>query len=386
VGKHLVLVGGGHAHMMAMRDLGEFVARGHRVTLVSTHRHHYYSGMGPGMLGGTYTPQQVRFHVGKMVADRGGQFIEDRVVRIDAEKRVLLLAGGGEVVYDVVSFNTGSAVPHDSLWSPDEPNVFPVKPIIRLLEARGRLLSLLQAGESPRVIVIGGGPAGVEVTGNVWRLVREAGGKARITIVGSAKLVARFPAAARAKVVASLTRRGVEVREGDPAAGVSAGEVRLRSGSSLPHDIAIVAVGVKPSALFAESGLPTSDDGGLLVNERLQSVADPEIFGGGDCISMQGHVLGRVGVHAVRENPVLKANLMNALEGGDDWQTYEPQETYLLILNLGDGRGLYVRRNRVLHCRPAFWLKDWIDCRFMRRFQLSGELEEPAGEPGRDGG
>jgi NADH dehydrogenase FAD-containing subunit len=51
--KHLILPGDGHAHLMALAALDRFVSRGHRVTVVQPSPHHYYSGMGPGMLGGT---------------------------------------------------------------------------------------------------------------------------------------------------------------------------------------------------------------------------------------------------------------------------------------------------------------------------------------------
>lgn len=47
--KHLVLVGGGHAHMTVMLNLADYISRGHRVTLVSPSPYHYYSGMGPGL-------------------------------------------------------------------------------------------------------------------------------------------------------------------------------------------------------------------------------------------------------------------------------------------------------------------------------------------------
>ena len=48
--KHLVLAGGGHAHLQALLGLKDYTDKGHRVTLVGPSRYHYYSGMGPGML------------------------------------------------------------------------------------------------------------------------------------------------------------------------------------------------------------------------------------------------------------------------------------------------------------------------------------------------
>ncbi|MBS1234899.1 MAG: hypothetical protein H6R43_615, partial [Nitrospirae bacterium] len=64
--KHLVFVGGGHAHLTALLHLKDYVDCGHRVTLISPSDYHYYSGMGPGMLSGIYRPQEIRFHVKKL--------------------------------------------------------------------------------------------------------------------------------------------------------------------------------------------------------------------------------------------------------------------------------------------------------------------------------
>ncbi len=81
MGKRLVLVGGGHAHMTVLLRLGEYVRRGHRVTLISKNEYHYYSGMGPGLLGGMYAPRQARFFIRRMAEDRGAEFIRGTVER-----------------------------------------------------------------------------------------------------------------------------------------------------------------------------------------------------------------------------------------------------------------------------------------------------------------
>ena len=133
--------------------------------------------------------------------------------------------------------------------------------------------------------------------------------------------------------------------------------------------------GIRPSRLFEISGLPFGEDGGLLVNDYLQSVQFPEIFGGGDCISLQGRRLDKVGVYAVRQNPILYHNLMAALEGGE-MKRFTTSDVYMLLFNLGDGRGIFWRKGLVSCGRLNFLLKDYIDRRFMKKFQVSGELEE----------
>lgn len=373
--QHLVLVGGGHAHMTIMQRLSDYVSRGHRVTLISPGAYHYYSGMGPGMLGGTYHPRQIRFHVRRMVEDRGGEFIEAEVVRIEADRRVLSLDTGQQVSYSVASFNTGSGVPLERIGA-TRTDVLPVKPIHNLLAVRQELLERLPR-QALKVLVVGGGAAGVEVAGNLWRLADQAGGRLDITLIAGKRLLGRFSDKVRSLALASLTRRGIDVREGTHVLSAGNGRAVLDDHSEVTFDLALSASGVQPSGIFQASQLPVGPDGGLLVNESLQSVAYPELFGGGDCISFQERPLDKVGVYAVRENPILYRNLMAALED-QPLMRFSPQKSYLLILNMGDGRGIFAKGSLALDGRWAFRFKDWIDRRFMNRFQLSGELDDKA--------
>jgi hypothetical protein len=56
--------------------------------------------------------------------------------------------------------------------------------------------------------------------------------------------------------------------------------------------------------------------------------------------------------------------------------SFEPQKDFLLIFNMGNGRGIFWKKTWVWHGRLAFFLKDYIDRRFMREFQVSGELDD----------
>ncbi|OEU59943.1 MAG: hypothetical protein BA870_02215 [Desulfuromonadales bacterium C00003094] len=371
--RHLVLVGGGHAHMTVMLNLADFIGNGHRVTLVSPSPYHYYSGMGPGLLGGTYRPQQARFHIRKLVEKRGARFVEDRVTTIDAEKRRLRMASGDVLDYDVASFNTGSGVPLQVAGAQGE-GVVPVKPIVNLLQARRQVLQNV-GGKKQNLLVVGGGPAGVELAGNLWRLVSLAGGQAQITLLAGSRLLHRFPDRVRQLALKSLRERGMQVLEGGRASSVASGRAELHDGRTLSYDLAFIAAGVEPSPIYGDSGLPVGEDGGLLVNKQLQSIAHPELFGGGDCISLQGKPLAKLGVYAVRQNPILHANLLAALEERP-LISFKPQSRYLLILNLGNHRGIMSKGRWAWEGRLPFLFKDWIDRRFMKTYQVSGELSE----------
>jgi NADH dehydrogenase FAD-containing subunit len=359
--------------MTVMSKLDHYIERGHHVTLISPYPYHYYSGMGPGLLSGIYRPEEVRFHVQKMVEDRGGTFVQGTVVQVDPKRRVLFLNSGEQVGYDVVSFNVGSHVSAESAPVSD-PSIYTAKPVQNLFKARQ---AILESGKvkNLRLLVVGGGPSALEITGNLCRLVQENGIEAKVTLLAGRKFLSRFPEKLRGLATGSLEERGVEVKEGVRVGRVDSGNAILEDGREYPFDFLFLAWGIKPSGLFEESGLPTGEDGGLLVNHYLQSVAFLEIFGGGDCISLQGYNLDKVGVYAVRQNPILYENLMAALDGGK-MKRFDTSEVYLLLFNLGNGRAIFLRKGWITCGKFNFLLKDYIDKRFMRKFQLSGELEE----------
>ncbi|MCP3954363.1 MAG: FAD-dependent oxidoreductase, partial [Desulfobacterales bacterium] len=169
--KRLVLIGAGHAHMVTLKNLQQFVERGYAVTVIGPSEDHYYSGMGPGMLGKTYRPEEIRFAVKKMTETRGGTFIKGKAQSLDPDRKLVRLEDGHEIPYDVASCNAGSYVP--GLEGLDESaNIFAVKPIERLQRAQKKIIELGENG-SGRIAIIGGGASSVEVAGNVVTLLQK---------------------------------------------------------------------------------------------------------------------------------------------------------------------------------------------------------------------
>ncbi|MDR4504396.1 MAG: FAD-dependent oxidoreductase [Candidatus Scalindua sp.] len=367
MGKHLVIAGGGHAHMLTLANLHKFIEKGYRVTVIGPSQYHYYSGMGPGMLGKTYTPAEIRFETKRIVVKQGGVFIQDKVNRVDPIDRTVYLESREAISYDVLSCNVGSYVPMTIVKGVDR-DIFPVKPIEKLISFQERILELASQRKIT-IGIIGGGPSAAEIAGNIWRLgkffVRNM---PRITIFSGEKFMNRFPENVRTRIFRSLTKRGIEILEHSFVTGINTGEITMESGQKYIQDLILLAHGVKPSPVFERSGLPTAPDGELLVNKYLQCTTYSEIFGGGDCIYLKGRPLDKVGVYAVRENPVLFHNLMASLDG-TGLQTFKPGGKYLLIFNMGDGTGILRKKLLVLEGKIAFIIKDFIDRRFMKKFE-----------------
>jgi NADH dehydrogenase FAD-containing subunit len=365
--RNLVLVGGGHAHLSTIRDIPLFVERDVAVTVIAPSPFQYYSGMGPGMLGGDYRPEDIRFATREMVERTGGRFVEDLVVGIDAARRRIRLQSGSALAYDLLSCNCGSQVSMEGLADAAD-TVFTVKPIEQLLSLQDRIVKRGRS-HSLHIAIIGGGPSAAEVAGNIlWLAATHRLSAVRVSLFCRGQFMARFTRRVQYLCRGMLVRRGVEFFEGRQVEEVRPDGLLTADGRFFQADLLCVATGVHPPLLFRESGLPTGSDGGLLVNVFLQCPQYPEIFGGGDCINFAPSPLARVGVYAVRQNPILSANLLASLTGRE-LTPFQPGGGYLQIFNLGWQRGVLAKGPFAFSGRLAFLIKDLIDRRFIRRFQ-----------------
>ncbi|MGE4537946.1 MAG: NAD(P)/FAD-dependent oxidoreductase [Desulfovibrio sp.] len=383
--KRLVLAGGGHAHLFTLSRLGVFDDAGIAVACVAPSPFLAYSGMGPGMLSGRYALEDLRFDIAAMLAagDRQARsasrfpparangarrhvFVQGRVAGIDAEGKRLILEDGRELAYDAASFGLGSVV--DAPFPVEGDGVYTVKPIENLLAARRAIESRVGAGEAVRVVVAGGGASAFEVAGNALGLLAGLGvTRPLVTVVAGRGLLPGWPARAKRLAHASLARRGGRVLC-DRVERFDRDRVMLVSGGTLACDVLLVATGTRPPGVFARSGLALTPDGGLDVNAFLQSALYPDIFGGGDCIRFAPRPLPRAGVYAVRQGPVLCANLLARLTGRELTPFRKTDTNYLALLNCGDGRAILRKGPVVLEGRWCMALKDWIDRRFIGSF------------------
>lgn len=367
MGKQLVLIGGGHAHMLTLDRLDSFIKKSFSVTVIQPSDYHYYSGMGPGMLGGTYEAEDIRFVTRRQVETRGGRFIKEKAVRIDPVKQLVYLKESREeVCYDVLSCNAGSYVAGSVLHNAGS-NVFTAKPIEALEDARNTILEKIKSADIT-VAVVGGGPSSAEIAGNVHQLCCKSKHRVNIVVFAGREFFPGKPAKVQRYIREILLDKNIQIVEGERVERFEGGTLSVVGGKEYRADVVFLAVGVKPSPLFSLSGLPVASDGGLLVNGYLQSTGYPNIFGGGDCIDFAPEPLEKVGVYAVRQNPVLYANLMASLEE-KPLTAFDPGGKYLLIYNLGSGDGVLSKWSLTFSGKLAFYLKDYIDRRFIKSFQ-----------------
>ncbi len=360
----IVLAGAGHGHLMFLNNIEDVKNAGFDLTVISPDKYHYYSGMGPGMISGTYKPEQCRFDVESITERNGGKFIKSRIAIFNPDLKQLITASGETVYYDAVSFNTRSEV---SNTPRNGENVFSVKPIVNLYEA-GRYIIKNFKAKNFSCAVIGGGFAGIECACNIRFLAFKMGISAKVLIIEKGIFQEHQNRKFYHEISNELRRIQVGVFQNSGDVSIQGNRVITESGRNMDTDIIINATGVKPSPIFRDSGIVTDEEGALSVNTYLQSPQYPEVFGTGDCIHFMGKPLKKAGVYAVKQNRIIFHNLQAHLSGLP-MVPFKPQKNYMAILNTGFERGILFRKPFLSRGRIPYVIKDLIDRRFIKHYQ-----------------
>ena len=147
-----------------------------RLTLVSAKRHTPYSGMLPGLIAGHYDYHQSHIDLARLTGYARAGFLEMEAVALDARERLLVLADGRRVEYDILSIDIGSTPPTFGIPGVPE-HVIPAKPIEALLPAWDGLCA--RAAGLKRLALVGGGAAGVELVLAMQYRLRQDGAASR---------------------------------------------------------------------------------------------------------------------------------------------------------------------------------------------------------------
>ena len=392
---HVLLVGGGHASVYALTRAERLHAAGARVTLLSDRPYLVYSGMTPEWLGGVYSADDVRVDLKGWCNQTGVRFEQGQVAEIDRATRAVTTTDGRRYTADLVAVDVGAQNPHEGAAGP----ATQTKPLHRI----ERLASLLDTyerqnaeeelarGQDPyHLAIVGGGAAGVEVALNVT--ARFAGRPFRCTLIEPAeRLVPGFPAAAAARMQTVLQSRGTRLLFGTTAERVAVQDdgrscVVLQDGPPLIADAVLWATGSRGPDLFRAPEWPTDEKGFLRVTAALRCRVAPWLLAAGDNAVVEGHeTLARVGVHAVKQGPVLLENLLRLVRGlraghpaeAVRLRRFVPYPAAPLLLSTGTDRAFGVAGPVWGEGTPLLRLKHAADRRWMRKYRITSAHRHP---------
>lgn len=355
----LLLVGAGHAHLHLLRHAHQLRHAGYVVTLVAPPWFDY-SGVAAGVAVGARDPEAGRIDVAHLARGQVDHR-HTRVTELDPDTRVAVCEDGEAIRWDVVSLNIGSvAATPPGVHVHDD--VVRVKPLDDLRRLRERVAEPGARSEL-RVTVVGAGPSGIELAAQL----AVAPGVARVTLLESAPSLGGFlPPGAASRLTSLLDSRGITMRCGVELDQVGASRTVLRDGTALPHDVAVLATGLAPPTLATAS--PWGGVEGFPVRATLQHRDHDDVYAAGDCADFLPGRLPRVGVHGVRQGPVLLEALL-ARQAGSPAPVYAPQAQALSILDLGAGTALAVRGRHWWLGRVSLLLKRAIDRRWLAGYR-----------------
>ena len=366
--RDLVLVGGGHAHALVLRAWGMDPLAGARLTLISPEPTAPYTGMLPGHVAGHYARDELDIDLVALCRHAGARLVLGAADGIDPHRRLVRVPGRPDVPYDVLSVDVGITGAIPAIPGLAEHGV-PAKPLGVFAD---RWDAFVTGGGGP-CTVIGGGVAGVELA---LAMAHRLGEGADVTLIEAGTLLPEASAGARRRLREALGAAPVAVREETRVLAVEPGGVRTEDGF-VTAALTVGAAGAAPHPWLAASPI-TGASGEVVVDETLRSVRHAEIFAAGDCAAMAHAPRKKAGVYAVRQAPVLAANLRAALMGQAPVRSYQPQRDYLKLVSTGARRAAFDRSGVSAH-GPLIWaLKDTIDRRFMDRLADLAPMTVPA--------
>jgi selenide,water dikinase len=375
--RDIVLVGGGHSHVVALRYFAMHPLPGVRITLICTDAHTPYSGMLPGYVAGHYAYDDVHIDLCRLCAATGARFIQAEVMGLDREARTVQLRGRPDIAYDVVSINTGSTPQMRALGAAE--HAVPVKPITGFNQRWLQLLDKVARAKRPLTIaIVGGGAGGVELClAMQYRLSAEtqAAGRAdsapEFHLFTSDGLLPTHNAGVQRRFAKVLAERGVHVHLQTPVAEVQAGRLRSAQDEWFDADEVLWVTQAGGGSWLLGTGLALTENRCIRLHDTLQSITDPRVFAAGDVAAMENFSLEKAGVFAVRMGMPLAINLQRAVQGLP-LQPYRPQRHWLALISTGD-KFAVASRGALGFAGAWVWRwKDWIDRRFMQRFSVQG--------------
>ena len=367
--KRLVLVGGGHAHVHVLKAIGDALDSGVSVTLVTPVDRPLYSGMLPGYVAGHYGLAECGIDLMALAKRARAMVVRSSASLVNPSMREVICANGEIVPYDVLSLDVGSRTFTGNVKGVAE-HAVAMRPLERFVEGWERVLTRVRAGGAGAVTIVGGGAAGIELAFALhYRFQKEIGGVAPhvrvLTDAGTA--MPEYPVVVRGRLARLARERNIGIHPGCNVAEVDPEFVRLKDNIAFATDATFWVAGAAAHAFIRDSGFHTDERGFLAVNDFMQSVSHPEVFGVGDCATNLENPRPKAGVFAVRAGPALAANLFAVLRGGPLERHVTPRR-FLALISCGNR---YAVGSYGPFSFEGHWVwrwKDRIDRRFIARY------------------
>jgi NADH dehydrogenase len=296
--KHIVVVGAGFGGLAFCQNFPRDEAR---ITLIDRTNHHLFQPLLYQVATCGLSAPEIAQPVRSILSNRPDiTVLLDKVLDFDLQQRKVVLSH--QVLdYDYLVLALGGRTGYfgHPEWEQFAPGLKTLDDALRIrshvLLAFEQAENALDTAEHDRlltIVVVGGGPTGVELAGAFAELARTVlkrdfrridPTQARIVLIEAGPaLLSIFPPDLSASALRQLEDLGVEVRLSSPVQTIREGEVELQSGEIIRASNIIWAAGVSASPLTSKLGVELDRSGRVKVNPDLTLPGHREVFAVGD--------------------------------------------------------------------------------------------------------
>jgi NADH:ubiquinone reductase (H+-translocating) len=330
----VVIVGGGFAGLTLIQHLRDAPVN---IVLIDRCNHHLFQPLLYQVATAALAPDEIAEPTRSILRNARNVTVRlDEAIGVDPARRQVLLREGGSLAYDYLVLATGVEYDyfgHDT-WATFAPSL---KTLQDAVEIRRRLLLAFEYAENCpdpdlrrrllTIVLVGGGPTGVELAGSTAELARFAlkrdfrnidPTKARIILLEARpQLLTGFHPKLTAYAKAALEHLRVEVRLNTPVEMIDADGVVAR-GERIDASVVIWCAGVKATPIAACLGTPTTRKGAITVAPDLSVPGTSNIFAIGDVAAVDdqaGKPLPLLAPVAKQEGAYVARVIRSQLEG-----------------------------------------------------------------------
>jgi len=294
----VLILGGGFAGVGAAKALEQADAE---VVLVDRHDYHTFQPLLYQLATGLLEQTAVGHSLRDLLEGQENTTIHQAsVTGIDLDTREVRFDGIEPIAYDYLVFALGAQVNFFGTEGTAE-HAFPMYTLPHAVQLKDHLLERWEAADRDpsivddgalNVVIVGGGPTGVETAGAVAELYRADFAKdypelpqdqARVVLVEAGpELFAMFKPKLREYATKALTDRTVEVMTGAMVASVSPTRVALKSGEELKAHTLVWGAGLQGNPLVQGLGIELQRGNRIAVGPDLALPGHPEVYVLGD--------------------------------------------------------------------------------------------------------
>lgn len=308
-GPKVVIIGAGFAGLAAARALGNSSLK---VTIIDRNNYHLFVPLLYQVATAALSPADIAEPIRRILAGYSNiDVVLGDVIDVDSVGRCVVLASGERIGYDRLIVATGST---SSYFGHDEWREFALalKSIDDARAVRTRVLNAFElaerADEARRdrlmtLVVVGGGPTGVELAGSLAELARHTLAKdlrhnrpaqARILLLEAGpRILGAFPEDLASYAHRSLDRLGVEVLTGQSVEEITSAGVTV-GGQYIPAATILWGAGVAATPAARLLGVEPGKGGRVPVDSRLAAIGLEHVYVLGDvaqCTDGEGKAL-----------------------------------------------------------------------------------------------